>query len=91
VTVGRLPVVSTRSVTRADLVRPPALGRTVEGASCVWVVVVAPVGFPSLERAVDDAIEAGGVRALWDVDVQYRIRYVPPLGRACYVARGRVP
>ena len=89
--MGRLPVVSTRSVTSADLERPPVLAHTVEGRSCVWVVFVVPVGFPSLGAAVDQAIEAGGARALWDADIEYRIRYVPPLGTACYLARGRAP
>jgi hypothetical protein len=91
VTLGHVPVVSTRPVTAADLARPPALTRTVEGRSCVWVVGVVPVGFPSLGAAVDQAIEAGGAQALWDADIRYRIRYVPPLGTACYLARGRAP
>ena len=57
----------------------------------MWVVTVVPVGFPNVATAVDRAIEEGGARALWDVDVEYRIRYVPPLGTACYAVRGRVP
>jgi hypothetical protein len=89
--MGRVPVVSTRPVTTADLARPALLTRTVEGRSCVWVVGVVPVGFPNVASAVDQAIEAGGSRALWDADITYRIRYVPPLGTACYMARGRVP
>jgi hypothetical protein len=90
-TLGHVPVVSTRPVTAADLARPAALTRTVEGRSCVWVIGAWPVGFPSLGAAVDEAIEAGGARALWDADIRYRIRYVPPLGTACYLARGRAP
>lgn len=89
--MGHVPVVSMRAVTAADLARPPALTRTVEGRSCTWVIGVYPLVYPSLGTAVDRAIEAGGARALWDADIEYRIRYVPPLGTACYLARGRVP
>ena len=89
--VGHVPVVSTRPVAAADLARPPALTHTVEGRSCTWVVGVYPLEYPSLGAAVDQAIAAGGAQALWDADIEYRIRYVPPLGKACYLARGRAP
>ncbi len=89
--VGRLPVISTRPVSAGDLARPAALPRTVTGRSCVWVAGVAPVGFPSLSAAVDEALAQSAAPALWDADITYTIRWVVPVGRGCYVVRGRVP
>src|SRR5262245_50483169 len=72
--VGRLPVVSTRPVTAADLVRPATLSRVARGQSCVWVAGVAPIPpFPSLANAVDEALASSHAVALWDAHVQYRI------------------
>jgi hypothetical protein len=90
--VGRLPVVSTRQVTAADLERPATLSRVAHGRSCVWVAGVAPIlPFPSLSNAVDEALETSHAVALWDAHVQYRIEYVPLFGRGCYLVEGRVP
>lgn len=90
--VGRLPIVSTRSVTAADLERPAALSHVAHGKSCVWVVGVAPIPpFPSLANAVDEALATSNAVALWDAHVQYRIEYAPLFGRGCYLVEGRVP
>jgi hypothetical protein len=90
--VGRLPVVSTRPGTAADLERPATLSRVAHGKSCVWVVGVAPIPpFPSLSDAVDEALATSHAAALWDAHVQYRIEYAPLFGRGCYLVEGRVP
>ena len=90
--VGRVPMVSTRAVGPTDLVRPPALARTVTGRSCTWVAVVAPVTAPpSLGDAIEHALAEASAAALWDARISYEITYVPPVGRGCYVVEGRVP
>lgn len=92
VDVGRLDTLSTRPVVAADLERPRALGRHVEGRSCVRVLLVVPVEpLPSLTDAIDDALAAGGAAVLWDARLRYEVLYVPPFGRGCYVVEGRVP
>jgi hypothetical protein len=91
-TVGRLPVVSTRAVAPEDLVRPPLLTHTTVGRSCTWVAVVAPVTPPpSLGDAIDAALTAASAAALWDARISYEITYFFPVGRGCYVVEGRVP
>ena len=90
--VGRLPVVSTRPVGAAELVRPPELERRVHGRSCVWVALAVPLGpLPSLGNAIGDALAAGSAPALWDARIRYELIYVPPIGRGCYVVEGSAP
>jgi hypothetical protein len=92
VDVGRLPVVSTRPVVAADLVRPASRGHRTEGRSCVWIAVAVPIGpLPSLADAVDEALERASAAALWDARVRYELVYVPFVGRGCYVVEGDVP
>jgi hypothetical protein len=86
--VGRLEMASTRAFAPA---RPAVLAHRASAESCVWVVGPVPIGFPNLSAAVDQALGETGATALWDVDVTYEIRYVPPLGRACYAVEGGVP
>jgi hypothetical protein len=91
--VGRLPVVSTRTVVAADLVRPASLARRTEGRSCVWVAVAVPTGpLPSLGDAIGDALDRASAKALWDARIRYELIYVPlVVGRGCYVIEGWVP
>jgi hypothetical protein len=86
-TVGRLALVSTREPGAAR-----AAPRHVTGRSCLRIVGVFPAGrLPSVERAVDAALAAGGGTAVRNAEVRYEIRYVPLLfGRACYVVEGDV-
>jgi hypothetical protein len=86
--VGRLEMASTRAEAPE---RPATLTRRARAESCVWVVGPVPIGFPNLSAALDRALADAGATALWDVDVTYEIRYVPPLGRACYAVAGAVP
>jgi hypothetical protein len=92
VDVGRLPVVSTRPVVAADLVRPSSLARRARGRSCVWVALAVPIGpLPSLGDAIGDALDRASAPALWDAHVRYELIYVPFVGRGCYVVEGHVP
>jgi hypothetical protein len=85
-------VVSTRTVTAEDLVRPPLLTHTTVGRSCTWVAVVAPVTPPpSLGDAIEQALAKADAAALWDAKIKYEITYFFPVGRGCYVVEGRVP
>ena len=92
VDVGRLAVVSTRPVRTSDVERPPALSRSVQGRSCVWIVLAIPIEhFPDLSAAVDRALAEGDSAALWDAQLRYEIIYFPPIGYVCYAVEGRVP
>jgi hypothetical protein len=86
-------MLSTRTVTTADLVRPPTLGRATRGRSCTWIALVVPVSpRAKLGEAVDDALAPTSAAVLWDVRVSYELTYLPPgVGRGCYVVEGRVP
>jgi hypothetical protein len=91
--VGRVPMVSTHTVTAADLVRPPALTRTTRGRSCTWIAFIVPLASQTkVGEAIDDALASTSAAALWDVRISYELMYLPPVvGRGCYVVEGRVP
>jgi hypothetical protein len=93
VAVGRVPMISTHTVTAADLVRPPTLTRTTLGRSCTWIALVVPVTpLAKLGESIDDALASTSAAALWDVRISYEIMYLPfVFGRGCYVVEGRVP
>ena len=85
-------MVSTHTVTAADLVRPPMLMRTTRGRSCTWIALIVPLTPAKLGEAIDDALASTSAAALWDVRISYEIMYVPPVvGRGCYVVEGRIP
>jgi hypothetical protein len=92
VDVGRLPVVSTRPVSEVPPERPSTLSRSVEGRSCVWIVLAIPVEhFPDLGAAVEQALTVADSAALWDAQLRYDVIYFPPIGYVCYAVEGRVP
>lgn len=93
IAVGRVPMISTHTVTAADLVRPPMLTRTTRGRSCTWIALVVPVTpLAKLGESIDDALASTSAATLWDVRISYEIMYLPfVFGRGCYVVEGRVP
>ena len=93
IAVGRVPMISTHTVTAPDLVRPPMLTRTTRGQSCTWIAFVVPVTpLAKLGESIDDALASTSAAALWDVRISYELMYVPfVFGRGCYVVEGRVP
>lgn len=92
IAVGRVPMISTRTVTAADLVRPQMLTRTTRGRSCTWIAFVVPVNPAKVGEAIDDALASTSAAALWDVRISYEITYLPfVFGRGCYLVEGHVP
>jgi len=93
IAVGRVPMISTHTVTAADLVRPPMLTRTARGRSCTWIALIVPVAPQTkVGEAIEDALASTSATALWDVRISYQLTYLPPVvGRGCYVVEGRVP
>jgi hypothetical protein len=93
IALGRVPMVSTRTVTATDLVRPPMLTRTTRGRACTWIALVVPVTpLTRFGEAIDDALAGTSAAALWDVRISYELIYLPPgVGRGCYVVEGRIP
>ena len=93
IAVGRVPMISTRTVTAADLVRPPMLTHTTRGRSCTWIALVVPVTpLAKLGESIDDALASTSAAALWDVRISYELMYLPfVFGRGCYLVEGRVP
>ena len=93
IAVGRVPMISTRTVTAADLVRPPMLTHTTRGRSCTWIALVVPITpLAKLGESIDDALASTSAAALWDVRISYELMYLPfVFDRGCYVVEGRVP
>jgi hypothetical protein len=92
IAVGRVPMLSTHTVTAADLVRPRMLTHTTRGRSCTWIAFLVPVDPAKVGDAIDDALASTSAAALWDVRISYELLYLPPVvGRGCYVVEGRVP
>ncbi|MHC5066039.1 MAG: hypothetical protein ACYTG5_18920 [Planctomycetota bacterium] len=68
--IADLNAVSTRNVNldRVDLDQLP--GKVVEGASSRWVFLFIPLGNPTLQEAVDDALDKGGGDLVTDAVVE---------------------
>jgi len=90
-TVGRVAVLSTRTVALPlEAADAPAMRRG-RGRRCVPIVGAVPVGrLPRVGDAVDDAIGPDG-HLLRDAVIRFRLVYVPFVaGAACYEAEGDV-
>ncbi len=86
-----LSVVSNRSVALGEL-DPASLPveRRVEGEEAVWTVLSVPLGTPTLEGAVDDALAKGDGDLMVDAVVRRRAWSALLFGRRALVVTGDV-
>ncbi|MCA8954848.1 MAG: hypothetical protein KDC87_02175 [Planctomycetes bacterium] len=84
-----LNAISTRNVNldRVDLDKLP--GKKVEGKSSAFVFLFIPFGFPTLQEAVDDALDKGGGDLVTDVAV-YRSAWWFLVGMETMTVKGTV-
>ena len=91
-TTGHLAAATSRAVDprAVDFETPPR--RHVVGRSCIHVVTVVPLRFPSFGEALDDALgKVAGSDVLYNVVVGYEVFDIPLIyGFACYVVEGDV-
>ena len=68
--IADMTVITTRMVAldRVDLDKLPTK-RRVAGESTRWVILIIPLGFPTIKEAVDDALDKGGGDLMTDAVV----------------------
>lgn len=71
-----------------DRVASTASHAAARGETCHWWVLLAPLGLPRIEDALDDALVRAGTDVLWDAELLSVHPFYGPLGRHCYAITG---
>jgi hypothetical protein len=84
--IARLTVVDLDRAPGGGVV--PVRNGTVTGLSCRWWILGAPLGLPSIDEAVANALRFTGTRELAQVEIWSIHPVYGPVGRHCYGVTG---
>lgn len=86
-----LTAVSTKNVKLDPLRLDPARSKgRVSGQDCTYIIVIIPTGGPpTIDEAIDRALESKGANLLTDAVIRYDYFFIPYIfGRNCWRAEG---
>jgi hypothetical protein len=89
--IGDLTFVSTRNIDLSDAQLDVRQGRRVKGEDCkIWPLGLIPTGIPTLQAAVDDALDKGNGNVMVDQVTYSSGFYFILASRQCIQAEGTV-
>jgi hypothetical protein len=89
--IGDLTFVSTRNIDLSHVSLDVRSGKRVEGADCKYALLgIIPFGTPTLEGAVDDALQKGGGNVMIDQVTYQSLYYFILVSQSCIKAEGTV-
>jgi hypothetical protein len=86
-----LTAVSSKNVNVSDLRLDPSRSKgRAQGEDCTHIIILFPTGgAPTIDEAIDRALESKGANLLTDAVVRYEYFYIPYIyGRSCWKAEG---